>query len=303
MNSALTSFSKTILILFFTYTTMALSFAALSSTTVVGFCSGSDLITALSLLTLIVLIFLFYFFYTNTKEYVVQNAAHTALLLDRNLTALTPDTKAEELLSTALSIPCLPPKLSRFSFLNRAYGLFLWQPFHILVELLLIKATEHLITQVKLLPTNLHYHASLANLYITLSSHYTRPLSGQKNIFLLPSTKKELEQKSKIASNRAIEELSILRSFAPNELWVHDQLAISYRELSLPQKEIEEYETILTLNPEDYNALLRLGVLYFRQGEIAKGLEIYERLNDVQPLLAETLINHYGSYNPSTTPS
>jgi len=298
MNPALTSFSKTILLLFFTYTTMALSFAALSFTTVLGYSSGSDLITALSLVTLIVLIFLFYFFYTNTKKYVFQNAAHTALLIEKDLKSLTPDTKAEELLSTALSIPYLPPKLSRFSFLNRIYGIFLWQPFHMLIEQLLIKAIEHLITQIKLLPTNLHYHAALANLYVTLSNHYTKPLSNQKNLFLLPSMRKELEQKSRIASNRAIEELSILRSFAPNELWVHDQLAISYRELSLPQKEIEEHETILTLNPEDYNALLRLGILYFSQGEIAKGLEIYERLNDVQPLLAETLINHYGSYNP-----
>jgi tetratricopeptide (TPR) repeat protein len=277
---------------------MALSFSALSFTTVLGYCSGSDLITALSLVTLIVLIFLFYFFYTNTKEHILRNAAQTALLIEKDLKTLTPDTRAEEILSTALSIPYLPPKLSRFSFLNSAYGVFLWQPFHTLIELLLIKATEHLITQIKLLPTNLHYHAALANLYVTLSNHYTRPLSSSKKVFMLPSMKTELEQKSKIASKRAVEELFILRSFAPNELWVHDQLAISYRELSLPQKEIEEYETILTLNPEDYNALLRLGILYFIQGEIAKGLEIYERLNDVQPLLAETLINHYGAYNP-----
>ena len=117
-------------------------------------------------------------------------------------------------------------------------------------------------------------------------------------IFFPIPTQRRFHEKAKTSSKRAIEELSILRSFAPNELWVHDQLAISYKELSLPEKEIEEYETIISMNPEDYNALLRLGILYFSQGENAKGLEVYEKINDVQPLLAETLISHYGAYNP-----
>jgi hypothetical protein len=64
----------------------------------------------------------------------------------------------------------------------------------------------------------------------------------------------------------------------------------------MPDKEIEECEMIISLCPDDHQALLRLGILYFRQGKNAKGLEVYERLKPIQPLLAEELIGHYGAY-------
>jgi len=291
-------FSTTLLLLFFTYVGLIISFSALFFTAIFGYSYGLDLIVAISCITFTALIFIFYFVYTHTKEYIRQNAIRTALLMDKEIQAPTPDTKAEKLLSLALSVQHLPPKLFYYGFLNKICGFFLWHPFHMLIELLLIRATEHLITQIKLLPTNLHYHAALANLYVTLSHHYVRPNSPSMRIFFPISTQRRFHEKAKTSSKRAVEELSILRSFAPNELWVHDQLAISYKELSLPEKEIEEYETIISMNPEDYNALLRLGILYFSQGENAKGLEVYEKINDVQPLLAETLISHYGAYNP-----
>jgi len=296
MRAPLAAFSNTLRVIFFIYSLIFVSFIVLSVSIIFGYVYGLELVIALSFVAIIALIFLFYFFYTNTWEYLFKHASRTASLLDKEIKASSPDMKAEELFTQALSISYLPPKLSRLRFCNTIYGLFLWQPFHNLIERLLIKATEHLITQIKLLPTHLNYHAALANLYVTLSNHYMRPLSPNKKIFLSHSTRKHLEEKSKIYSKRAVEELSILRSFAPHELWVHDQLAISYRELSLPEKEIEEYEAILNINPEDYNALLRLGILYFSQGKNAKGLEVYEQLNVSQPLLAETLINHYGAY-------
>ena len=186
---------------------------------------------------------------------------------------------------------------------NRLIGYVAWQPLHILSEVLFLSAINQHISRIKTAPTNLQYHACLANCYVMLANHYqepikTRPLMAWPGILLTPRTRLILETKGRASSTSAIEELTILSSFAPDQLWVHNQLAISYRELEMPEREIEECETIIRLCPDDHASLLRLGTLYFRQGKNAKGLEVYERLKPIQPLLAEELISHYGAYKP-----
>jgi tetratricopeptide (TPR) repeat protein len=104
-----------------------------------------------------------------------------------------------------------------------------------------------------------------------------------------------LEKKFRQASERAIEEFKIISDYAPNDPWVHLQLAYSYRDLNMPLEEIQAYETILRINPTDKEALFKLGTLYFQQGMNAKGLQVYEELKRANFSKVENLIKYYGN--------
>lgn len=174
-----------------------------------------------------------------------------------------------------------------------------WIDVHRMRELLMNSAVEENIKLVKCEPTSLEAHAALANAYVMLSSLYADPcliakegkswISNDKSI-------QSLEYKFRATAERAIEEFKILNDFAPHDPWVHIQLAYSYHDLKMPLEEIREYETIITLNPEDTDALFKLGKLYFEQGLNAQGLRIYEQLRHSQPEKADELINSYGAY-------
>jgi tetratricopeptide (TPR) repeat protein len=106
----------------------------------------------------------------------------------------------------------------------------------------------------------------------------------------------EMEAKFRVTAERAIEEFKILNDYAPDDPWVHVQLAYSYHDLQMPQEEIREYEIVLALRPNDKETLFKLGMLYFQQGMNAKGLRIYEALKETHYKKAESLIKFYGSY-------
>lgn len=278
---------------------------------IVGLVVGSDALAAFSLALFVSTLFLFYLLRIHVRETTIREALHIKRVIEETLGSkgCAPSEIAEMFTRVALAVRTYPPKLvnSPFRWLdtlgNRILGYWGWTSFHTLGELLLLAAVDHYVQQIKEAPTHLGHHASLANCYIMLANHYqepirTRALLPWPKIHLFRSRKEELLSKSRASSCCAIEELSILRSFAPDQLWVHDQLAISYRDLKMPEKEIEACETIIQLCPQDQQALVRLGVLYFQQGKNAKGLEIYERLKGIQPLLAEELIGHYGAYTP-----
>ncbi len=146
--------------------------------------------------------------------------------------------------------------------------------------LLLQAAVDEHLKQIRITPTDLEVHASLANTYVSLSKIYKGP---------------EFEEKYRTLARLAIEEFSILSQYAPNDPWVHEQLAVGYRDLGMPQEEMREVETLLKLRANDREILYRLGSLYFKQGMNAKGLQIYEELKRANFKKAEDLIASYGS--------
>lgn len=184
----------------------------------------------------------------------------------------------------------LSPLISRFS----AYCY--WEDVHRLKQLLLSAAAEEHLQQIRATPTDLEVHASLANTYVSLSKLYRDPLSGEchpragKTKTLRP----ELDEKFRKFSRLAIEEFKILSHYAPNDPWVHEQLALGYQDLGMPEEEVREMEELLKLRSQDKEVLFRLGALYFRQGMNAKGLQIYEELKQANFKKAEDLIFSYG---------
>lgn len=175
-----------------------------------------------------------------------------------------------------------------------------WQDFHSMQELLLKDAVIEHIKLVKCEPTSLEAHAALANAYVMLSGLYIDPrkLDGYEEDRWIPTNKftDVCQQKFRLTAERAIEEFKILCEYAPDDPWVHNQLAYSYHDLQMPQEEIKEYEILHKLNPEEKDNLFKLGMLYFQQGLNAKGLRVYEELKRSHYKKAESLIDHYGSY-------
>lgn len=177
-----------------------------------------------------------------------------------------------------------------------------WEDIHSMKELLLQDTVNEHLKLVKAQPTSLEAHAALANAYVMLSGLYIDPrnMEGYDDDRWIPQNKynEEFKKKFRFTAERAIEEFKILSEYAPDDPWVHSQLAYSYHDLQMPHEEIKEYETIQKLAPHDKDNLYKLGLLYFQQGLNAKGLRVYEELKKAHYAKAESLIKYYGEYNP-----
>lgn len=190
--------------------------------------------------------------------------------------------------STFYKIPRLFQPFSRIirRFSARCYRIDVFHMKH----LLLTAAIEEHLKQIRSSPTDLEIHASLASSYVFLSRLYREFLP-----FCSPRKQQPLfEEKFRSAAQLAIEEFRILNDYAPNDPWVHEQLAAGYQALQMPEEEVREMETLLKLRPQDKEILFQLGMLYFQQGQNAKGLQVYEDLKQSHYRKAEDLIARYG---------
>lgn len=149
------------------------------------------------------------------------------------------------------------------------------------MKLLLFQGSvdEH-IEQIKITPTDLEVHASLANTYVRFSKVYE---------------KHEDDAGFERCAKLAVQELCVLNDYAPQDPWICEQLAYGYKELGMVEEEREQIEKLLDLRPLDKDVLYRLGTLYFDQGMRAKGLQTYEKLKKIHIKKAENLLCHYGS--------
>jgi hypothetical protein len=178
-----------------------------------------------------------------------------------------------------------------------------WRDIFQVREVLLKRAIEEQINYVKSDPISLEAHAALANTYVLLAGLYYDPalLEANDEEYWIPPQRisEEIYHEFRYAAERAVEELKILSGYAPEDPWVHVQLAYNYHDLHMPDEEIKEYEIVLLLTPDDQEVLFRLGMLYFQQGRNGPGLQVYEELRRTHFSRAEELIRFYGSYDPA----
>jgi hypothetical protein len=187
-----------------------------------------------------------------------------------------------------------------FNLIEKFSILCHWKDVLRMKELLLYSAIEEHIQLIRLSPTDLDVHTSLANCYVFLSKIYLEPQTLPQTFLIKRQIRKfntYFMEKFKMASQRAIEEFKILNKYAPDDPWIHLQLAKSYNDLKMPKQEVLEYETILKLKPNDKDILFRLGILYFEQGLNSKGLKVYEKLKEANYQKAEDLIRFFGCFN------
>lgn len=199
----------------------------------------------------------------------------------------------------------LPAVFRNFKTLNLWLEKFsswvFYEDVHKMKELLLIAAVNEHIKIVKLEPTSQHSHAALANAYVMLSglyANFNKAISLEEIVFFSAKFSAAMNQKFRLTAERAIEEFKIICDYAPDDPWVHKQLAFSYHDLQMPNEEIKEYEIVLKLVPDDKETLYKLGILYFSQGFNAKGLRLYEELKSFNQKKADELIKYYAMYSP-----
>lgn len=195
----------------------------------------------------------------------------------------------------AFSIP--PFKFLEETFLKISFWFHL-KDMQMLQEFLMQQSIQEHIELIKKNPVDLTVHTSLANAYIALAKIYAIPADfpfGGSSFFKQHFNKPRLQEKFHLATKRAIEELKILDDLAPNDPWIHAQLASCYHSLEMYDDEIREYEILLNLRSKDKEILFRLGLLYFRLGKTAKGLKVYEKLQQIDALDAKHLIAQYTS--------
>ncbi len=162
-------------------------------------------------------------------------------------------------------------------------------------QLLHLAIGEH-IKAVKIAPTSIECHILLASAYVMLSGLYspqTKEVEGRW-IARMRFGQQSLE-KFKEITKFAIEEFTILETYAPQDPWIHHQLATHYHSLGLIDEEIAEYELLQNLQPGDSEILMKLGILYFRQNKNAKALGIHEKLRQIDSSKAQGLIDLYSS--------
>lgn len=184
----------------------------------------------------------------------------------------------------------ISPWISRFS----AY--WYWEDVFEMKQLLLLAAIDEHIKQIRITPTDLEVHASLANTYVIISKLYRKPISAENHpkSHKLKSIQASFEERSMNYSRLAMEEFKILSQYATDDPWIHEQMAMGYKDLALIEEEIHEMEILRKLKPQDKEILFRLGTLYFTRGLNAKGLLIYEELKETNFKKAEDLIASYG---------
>lgn len=197
----------------------------------------------------------------------------------------------------------LPPSLRTLSPLMEKFSAWVhWKDLHKIKELVLMELISANIALVKLKPTDVKIHASLAKTYEVLAWLHTNPqrLNPEASISWVPPeyNSSEMLHKRQRALLKALEEYKIVLAYAPHEPWIYPELASVYRELERPQEEIQCYETLLNLSPTNSDISLRLGTLYFEQGLNARGLDIYKKLLEVDPPKADQLIALYEASSP-----
>lgn len=175
-----------------------------------------------------------------------------------------------------------------------------WKDLLKMKEMLLMASIREYIELIKSNPSDLETHASLASAYLALSKLYRDPsklaLNGAIEWMPADYQSEKMRQKFEAALLRALEEYQIIDGYAPNDPWVHAARASIYHELQQVEKESAEYEKILKIAPQNSEVLLRLGALYFKQGQNAAGLKIYDQLKSLGGEKAEQLIAYYDAY-------
>jgi tetratricopeptide (TPR) repeat protein len=265
----------------------SLSLTFLSKSALIAFSLAGIILTAFAYLVIL------FYFQAKKPEQFIELRNWFMLLCKKNLPKSLASSEyhlslansayrfASHLMKHETSLYTLPPTSHSLNTLMRKFTNFCHQKdLHKMKEiLLLVSITEH-IQLIKKMPTDLEAHASLANTYIALSKIYQ-------------GDSKDMQEKFKATSEKAIQEFKILDHYSPNDPWIQAQLASCYHDLKMFREEILYYENILNICPDDKQILFRLGILYFQQGLNGKGLRIYKMLKEMGFSRSEELIDYY----------
>lgn len=181
--------------------------------------------------------------------------------------------------------------------LKKLSAWFHWEDIHIMKELLHLYGIQMQMQWIKQNPTRPELHATLAKSYTRLYKIY-QPSFTEENEYSFISQKylsQSMTEKFQKRAQCAIEEWNVVLYYEPEQIEALTQMAEIYQDLNEQNKELEIYQKLVKLAPQNRDFQFHLAVLYFKTGLIAPGLEIYETLVQLLPDKAQELIELYDS--------
>jgi tetratricopeptide (TPR) repeat protein len=91
--------------------------------------------------------------------------------------------------------------------------------------------------------------------------------------------------------NKAIDEFEKILTQDPNFTLAHYDLAVAYRDLGMEEEAIQQYEKTIELQPHFPEALSNLGSYYFRSGKVEQAKEMFKKAIEVYPNFIQGLSN------------
>ena len=91
--------------------------------------------------------------------------------------------------------------------------------------------------------------------------------------------------------NKAIDEFEKILTQDPNFTLAHYDLAVAYRDLGMEDEAIQQYEKTIKLQPNFPEALSNLGSYYFRSGKVEQAKEMYTKAIKIYPNFIQGLSN------------
>jgi hypothetical protein len=137
----------------------------------------------------------------------------------------------------------LPDRFKTIAPLLQKFSLWChWQDVHAMKEILHEFCIQESVNWVKKEPLNVDIHILLAEAY---SAFYKEYLSQNVS----PLVRKHLSTTHlELYTARALEELKIIKTYAPDNAWVYSQQVVIYHDLNQPEKELEALEALLLLS-------------------------------------------------------
>lgn len=165
---------------------------------------------------------------------------------------------------------------------------------------LLEEAALSLIELIKKEPLSTEYHKRLAEVHLRRAHLFQNSLGltndeSNKNAraHLNANQRESISAYYTASLNQAVEELLIVVEQEPESLWVHEQLLECYGALDMEEDQMEKADALFQLAQNSSEVLLMLGIMYFEKSRYAKGLEIYAKLQSIDPKAALELIEAY----------
>lgn len=142
-----------------------------------------------------------------------------------------------------------------------------------------LKRAEELLTQGRLSEAGAIIKSVLDKQKDNIRAHYLRARMLQdQNQYLLA-----------ISEYNAVLNMPEFRLYVP-ELSIHYALAEMYGATNNYQKQIEEYRLVLSLNPDDLNANVRLGLVLYRKKDYKKAKDAFLKVMQIAPKHTECLL-------------
>lgn len=176
-----------------------------------------------------------------------------------------------------------------------------WEDVQWMKETLHLHALRQIFNWVKMHPTDLELHKTLAASYAALYRIYQMPTQASPfdSFIQRQYGSAQMQDKFKKAAGCAVEELKVVLTYAPSDPWALAQIAAVYHDLGQRQEERKAYEALMRLRPQDGDVHYHLGKLYFELGHMAEGLHLYQELKGRSDPKAHELIQHYDAYYAS----